>query len=76
MTKLQDQRIGRKLSQEELSKLAGISKRTLQDYEQKRRNIDGAQIETLAKIANALNSGITDIIENDELVDLLKETRM
>lgn len=66
----------RELSQAELAQIAHISKRTLQDYEQSRHNIDGANIKTLAKLANALQCSITDILEDPELIERLKVTKL
>lgn len=66
----------RELSQAELAKIAHVSKRTIQDYEQGRANIDGAQIKTLAKLANVLQCGITDILDDPELIERLKVTKL
>ncbi len=66
----------RELSQAELARIAHISVRTIQHYEQNTCNIDGANIKTLAKLANALQCGITDILEDPELIERLKVTRL
>ena len=66
----------RELSQAELAQIARISKRTIQDYEQGRANVDGANIKTLAKLANALQCSITDILEDPELIERLKVTKL
>lgn len=66
----------RELSQAELSKIAHVSIRTIQHYEQGTSNIDGAQIKTLAKLANVLQCGITDILDDPELIERLKVTRL
>ncbi len=66
----------RELSQAELAKIAHVSKRTIQHYEQGTSNIDGAQIETLAKLANVLQCGITDILDDPELIERLKVTKL
>ena len=66
----------REMSQADLAKISHVSKRTIQDYEQGKARIDGAQIETLAKLANALTCGITDILDDPELIERLKVTRL
>ena len=74
MSKLQQQRIKAKLSQSELARLSGVSIRTLQAYEVKQHNIDGAKIKTLLKLTQALGCTLADILEDEELVKMLEES--
>lgn len=73
MSNLKNERIRAGISQSELSKRSGVNLRMLQYYEQKIKNIDGAKIETLAAISRTLGCGISDILENKEIV---KNTRI
>ena len=71
--KLQQIRTERGLSQLQLSQLTGIPKQSIQRYEIGYRNIDGANLNNLCKFAAALDCKIYDIIEDDELIALLKK---
>lgn len=68
-TKLQKIRVQRGLSQKDLSVISGVSKRSIQCYEQRTRDIDSAHINTLCGLALALNCKIEDVIESQELID-------
>ena len=59
-------RVRQHMSQLRLAAAAGISLRTLQDYEQGRKRIDGAKLKTLLSIANALGVCMGEIIESDD----------
>lgn len=50
------------LSQSELAKKADINLRTLQDYEQNRKNINNAKAITVYKISKVLNCKIIDLL--------------
>ena len=50
-------------SQKELAEMSGVSLRSIQMYEQKRKDINKAQIDAVLKIANALGCNIKDILE-------------
>ena len=52
-------------SQRELAEAAGINKRTLQEYENKRRDINKAGANILLRLARALSCNIEDIMEFD-----------
>lgn len=54
------------LSQSQLASLVGISTRTLQDYEQGRKELSCAKAITVYKIAKALNCKFEDLIEINE----------
>lgn len=67
-TKLGKLRIKRGMSQAEFAKAAGISARTLQMYEQRERRIEGASIEKLCDMSNALGCSIDDILEDETVI--------
>lgn len=52
-----------KLSQRELAELSGVPVRTIQQYEQRQKNINKAQAEYLVLLAKALCCEIDDLIE-------------
>ena len=54
------------LSQRELANLSGIPVRTIQQYEQRQKNINKAQAEYLVMLAKVLCCGIEDIMEKCE----------
>ena len=47
----------------ELSKLADVELRSIQMYEQRRNNINKAQVETIYKLATVLDCNIEDLLE-------------
>ena len=51
------------LSQRELVEKSGISLRTIQQYEQRRKNINKAQINTLMPLSNALYCEVRELLE-------------
>lgn len=59
--KIRRQRNG--LSQRELAEAAGISVRTIQQYEQRQKNINKAQAESLVVLAQVLYCNVEDLIE-------------
>ena len=71
-SRLKNFRTMRRLSQSELAERAGVSLRTLQEYEQGKKNIDGAKIATLASLAVALDCNIVDIMEKPTLNVIIK----
>mgnify|MGYP000860836067 FL=1 len=50
------------LSQSQLAEKAGISTRTLQDYEQGRKPLDRAAAATVKRLAKALGVSVEDLI--------------
>lgn len=64
------------LSQSQLAKKANTSIRTIQHYEQKTSNIDGAQLDTLINLAIALNCNISDILNSTELKEKCKKVKL
>ena len=65
MSKLKEYRKKAGLTQPELAEKAGISHRTLQDYEQGQKPLEGARAITVLKIAKVLGCTIEDLIEAD-----------
>lgn len=51
------------LSQSELAKLSGVPVRTIQQYEQRQKNINKAQVEYLFKLSVALGCNVECLIE-------------
>lgn len=51
-----------KITQEELSKLSGVSLNTIRSYEQGTKDIKKASIEILSKLAHALKCSVQDIV--------------
>lgn len=51
------------LSQRELAQLSGIPVRTIQQYEQRRKNINKAQAEYLVLLSNVLYCDVSDLME-------------
>lgn len=53
------------LSQRELAEQSGVPLRTIQQYEQRRKNINRAQAEYLIMLAKALCYVVEDLIEKE-----------
>lgn len=66
-TNLKEKRLTAGLSQIELSKISGVPVRTIQQYEQRQKNINSAKVETVMSIAKALSCSINDILEPVDL---------
>lgn len=64
-------RLKKGYSQSECSKLADISYRSYQDFEQGRRLIDNTDIATILKLCLVLDCNIKDIIEDENTIELL-----
>ncbi len=73
MGKLQDLRKGAGLTQKELADEAGMKCKILQQYEIGYRHIDGARLETLISLANALNCQIYELLEDEKLRKLMRD---
>ena len=65
MTNLQHYRKARGISQSQLAKEAGVNVRTLQDYEQGRKNINLAAAITVQKLAEALDCASWELLEDE-----------
>lgn len=71
---LQAMRKKANLSQSELAAVSGVKLRAIQTYEIEQRNINHAKLETLCKLALALNCSIYDILTDEQLKVKLKKT--
>ena len=69
MTKLQQLRKERNLSQSELSALSGVNFRTLQDFDQGRKSLANAKGGMLYRLSYALNCTIDDLL-SDYVIDI------
>ena len=74
-SKLRNVRRSRGLTVRQLSEKTGISFRSLEKYESGELNIDGPKLKTLCKITLVLGCKITDILEDEELVRVVKKIR-
>jgi DNA-binding transcriptional regulator YiaG len=63
-TKLSVLRKARELKQSELAALSGVTLRSIQMYEQRNKDINKAQAETLRALAKTLSCSFEDLIEN------------
>ena len=60
-------RMIRKLTQDELADLSGVNIKSLSSYEQQPMKLSNANINTVYKLAQALNCDIMDIINTEFL---------
>lgn len=60
-------------SQRGLADASGVNIRSIQQYEIGARNINGASLESLCKLAGALGCTLYDLLESPELKELLKQ---
>ena len=67
MKTLQELRKSLGLSQSELARAAQINLRTLQEYENGRRSIDSAHLQTLINLADVLGVPFYNLISDDAL---------
>ena len=72
MNKLKERREAAGLSQSQLAERAEMSKRTLQEIEAGRRDINGVKLLTLLKLCEAMGCGLSDIITDEKAIELLK----
>ena len=72
-TKLQERRKAAGLTQIQLADAAGLTVGVLRRYEQGARNLDGAKVETLARLAIACKCTIPDILEEERVGALINE---
>ena len=69
MSKLQELRKNKGLSQNDLALICNMSKRTLQHFEQGSSLIDGAGLDKLVPLALALDCKISDLLEDAVLIE-------
>lgn len=65
-TNLKLHRLKADLTQKELADASGVPLRTIQQYEQRQKNINKAQAEYLVMLARALCCDVEDILEKSE----------
>lgn len=65
MSNLKEIRKKNQLTQSELSKISGVSKRMIEHYEQGVKDINKAQAKTLYNLSQSLGCTIEDLIKND-----------
>lgn len=70
---LQEERVKAGFSQGQLAKASGVNKGMIQKYEIGYRDINGASIETLCKLATTIGCRISDIITDENVKKMLKE---
>lgn len=68
MSKLQELRKAKGLSQSELAEQSGVNKRIIQTYEINYRPIDSAGLDKLLPLAIALDCKISDLLEDENLI--------
>lgn len=64
-TRLKYQRLFSKYTQQELAHASGVSLRSIQMYEQRRKNINKASAETLYRLAKSLHCHMEDLLEKE-----------
>lgn len=70
---LQEQRLKAGFSQGKLAEASGVPKSIIQKYEIGYRDINGASLETLCKLATTIGCRISDIITDENIKKMLKE---
>ena len=64
------------LTRAQLSEQTGISFRTIEAYEQGRKDINGAKLKTLLKLCQALGCSLSELLTDEETKKLLKQARI
>ena len=73
---LREQRQKAGLSQSQLAEKSGVNVRTIQTYEQNGKNINNARLRILASLAIALDCRITEVVDDEELIDLARKATL
>ena len=68
-------RLKKGYSQGDLAEASGLTKRAIQAYEQGTRSIEGARLDSLCNLCQALECKIEDILENKETIELYKTVK-
>lgn len=66
MTNLKNIRIAQNITQSKLAEISGVNLRTLQDYEQGRKDINKAEALTVYKLSLALECEVKHLLELEE----------
>lgn len=61
------------ITRSELAESTGLNVRTVEAYEQGRKDINGAKLKTLLKLCIALECSLEDILTDPETLEVLKE---
>lgn len=61
------------LSQSQLASKAGVNVNVLRQYEQGKRDLNGAKLSTILKLCLALDCRIQDLLTDEETLTLLAE---
>lgn len=69
---LKQKRIEKNWSRKELSEKSGIKDRLIEAFEYGERDINGAKLKTLSKLALSLDVGISEILTDEETINLFK----
>ena len=64
------------LTRAQLSEQTGISFRTIEAYEQGRKDINGAKLKTLLKLCQALGCSLSELLTDEETKELLKQAKV
>ena len=64
------------LTRAQLSEQTGISFRTIEAYEQGRKDINGAKLKKLLKLCQALGCSLSELLTDEETKELLKQARI
>ena len=65
-------RLKKGVSQGDLAIKSGVSKNTIQCYEQRQRNIDTAKLETICDLCLALDCRLEDILEDKKVIKKIR----
>lgn len=63
MSKLQELRKAKGLNVKQLGELAGVNHRMIEKYENGERDIGGAAVRTVMKLAKVLGCDVSDLVE-------------
>lgn len=70
---LQEERVKAGFTQASLAAAAGVNIRNIQQYEIGKRDVNGASLETLCKLATTIGCRISDIITDENIKSMLKD---
>lgn len=73
-TKFKKTRKSKGFTAKELSKVTGVSLLTIQSYDRGIRDIHKANVKTVIELTHALDCNITDILEDEVLIQKLEKT--
>lgn len=76
MTKLQEQRTAAGLTRQQLSETSGVKLRTIEAYEQEKKDINNAKLETLIKLCTALGCDLEDILTDEYVLNYFYARRL